>query len=295
MNLLTVFDAVMRERSLTKAASRIGMSQPAVSDAVSRLRFLFKDDLFIRTGHGVRPTAKAKHYSISIRQILDQVILLLSETSSFDFVTSTRSFNIVLGDYGELVVLPRLMRWLDENNSKVTVNIRSSEQPDICDAMRTGKMDLCLSPEPIIEEGFSNQCVVIEHLMSMVRADNPLVGNKITLDKFLSLSHVILQWSDPKGSIVEQWLRAQGKSRDRHMEVHSFFDMPRVVASTNMICSVPSQMAVHFSRAHKLKVFPVPIPDLEVPFFINWSNCSELDTGNVWLRSVLVDLFAEKV
>ena len=104
LNLLTVFDAVIREGNLTRAAANVGMSQPAMSDAVARLRHLLKDDLFIRTGHGVRPTPRAREYAAPIRRILDLVMMTLSEAQSFDHLTSSRRFNLVLREYGELEI-----------------------------------------------------------------------------------------------------------------------------------------------------------------------------------------------
>ncbi len=293
LNLLTVFDAVMREGNFTRAAENIGMSQPAVSDAVSRLRYLFKDDLFIRTGHGVKPTHGAQHYSGQVRRILDLVVMMLSESETFDYVTSTRSFNLVLGDYGELVVLPRLMQWLDDRGAAVTINIRSVHQHDLGTALGTGEIDLFLTPEPILDAGFSNHCVIIETLISMVRKDHPVVKDSLSLDQFLSLRHVTIEWFEAKGSIVERRLRTLGRERFSQAQVHSFFDMPRVVASTDMICSVPAQMAHHFAATHKLKSLPIPISDVKVPFYLNWHQSSEADPGVNWIKGTIMELLSK--
>ena len=292
LNLLTVFDAVMREGNFTRAAQNIGMSQPAVSDAVSRLRYLLKDDLFVRTGHGVRPTTRAKNYSEQVRRILDLVVMMLSESLTFDYVTSDRSFNLVLGDYGELVVLPRLMQWLDDMEANVTINVRSVHQHQLSDALGSGEIDLFLTPEPIRNPGFVSKLVVVESLMSMVRSDHPLIKDSLSLDQFLSLRHVTIEWFESRGSIVEQYLRAQGFERKRHAQVHSFFDMPRVVASTDMVCSVPSQMAHHFAATHKLKSLPIPLPGLKIPFYLNWHKNFESDDGATWIRNAIAEFLA---
>jgi DNA-binding transcriptional LysR family regulator len=122
LNLLTVFDAVIREGNLTLAAANVGMSQPAMSDAVARRRHLLKDDLFIRTWHGVRATPRAQEYAPPIRRILDLVMMTLSGARSFDHLTSSCRFNLVLREYGELVLLPSLMQWLDSMGSGVRIN-----------------------------------------------------------------------------------------------------------------------------------------------------------------------------
>lgn len=292
LNLLTVFDAVMKEGNLTKASKRIGMSQPAVSDSVSRLRYLFKDELFIRTGHGVRPTPKAKHYSSQVRRILDLVVMMLSESKDFDFVTSKRKFNLILGDYGELVVLPRLMHWLNEMNAGTSINIRAGHKYQIKDALSSGSIDLLLSIEPIDDPNFSSLCVTIDPLVCMVKSDHSVIKDNLSLEQYLSLQHIIIEWVWLRESIVDNYLESQGLKRDCHTQVHSFFDMPHVVASTDMISSIPSRMAHHFAETYKLKVLPIPIPKMDVPFYLNWHKNFEADDGHIWIREAISELIS---
>ncbi len=292
LNLLTVFDAVMREGNLTRAAANIGMSQPAMSDAVARLRHILKDDLFIRTGHGVRPTPRAQEYAAPIRRILDLVIVTLSDPQSFDHMTSSRRFNLVLREYGELVLLPPLMQWLDGLNSGVVICANSVPHKEIGGALRSGSVDLYLTPDPPKREGYTSQHVVTEHLVCVVRRDHPTVRNALTLDQFLSLRHVVLDWPDLPVPHVDRALREQGLERICHMHVHSLFDMPRVVASTNMICSLPSRMAQSFADAHKLKTFPLPIEKVEIPLHLAWHQRFDADPGHAWIRNALTSLLS---
>lgn len=290
LNLLTVFDAVMQEGNLTRAANKIGMSQPAVSNAVSRLRLVLKDDLFIRTSHGVMPTPRAQQYAGEVKRILDLVILMLSETESFNVVTSERVFNLVLGDYGVLVILPALMQYLDDMQAGISIHVLSQHRHELEKSLRTGAVDLILTPEPILDPDIKNELVTKEKLVSMVRRNHPLIKDRLTLEQFVSLRHVILEWPDKRGSMVDQRLRAEGMQRNCHMQVHSFFDMPRVVASTDMICSIPSQMASHFATAHKLASFPIPLQDLDVPLYLSWHRSFESDPGIQWMKSAITAL-----
>jgi len=290
LNLLTVFDAVMKEGNLTKAAKKIGMSQPAVSDSVSRLRYLFKDELFIRTGHGVKPTPKAIHYSSQIRRILDLVVMMLSESKNFDFVTSKRKFNLILGDYGELVVLPRLMHWLNKMSSGVSINVRAGHKYQIKDALSSGEIDLLLSIEPIDDPNFSSSCVTVDPLVCMVSSEHPIIKDNLSLEQYLKLPHIIIEWVWLTESIVDNYLESQGLARHCHTQVHSFFDMPRVVASTNMISSIPAKMAHHFAETHKLKILPIPIPEMDIPFYLNWHKNFESEHGNTWIREAIAEL-----
>ena len=290
LNLLTVFDAVMQEGSLTRAGNKIGMSQPAVSDAVSRLRHVLKDELFIRTSHGVKPTARARQYAGQVRRILDLVVLMLAETDSFDVVTSSRSFNLVLGDYGELVILPALMQYLDDLQAGVSVNVLSQHSLAVEESLRTGGVDLVITPEPIVDEEIRNELVVRERLVSMVRRDHPVIKDTMTLEQYIASRHVVVDWPDARGFIIDQRLRAEGMQRNCHMRVHTLFDMPRVVASTDMVCTLPSGMAHHFATAHKLASFPIPLPDIDVFAYMNWHSSFDSDPGIRWMRSVIAAL-----
>jgi DNA-binding transcriptional LysR family regulator len=290
LNLLTVFDAVMQEGNLTRAANKIGMSQPAVSDAVSRLRHVLKDELFIRTSHGMKPTPRAQQYAGQVKRILDLVTLMLSETESFDVVTSERVFNLVLGDYGELVILPALMQYLDDMQAGISVNVLSQHRPALEESLRTGAVDFIVTPEPIVDPAVKSELVTTEKLVSMVRRDHPQIRDAMTLEQFVALRHVVLEWPDDRGSMVDQRLRAEGMQRNCHMRVHSFFDMPRVVASTDMVCSIPSQMAYHFATSHKLTSFPIPLQEIDVHLYLNWYSSFDSDPGIQWLKSAITAL-----
>jgi DNA-binding transcriptional LysR family regulator len=293
LNLLTVFDAVIREGNLTRAAANVGMSQPAMSDAVARLRHLLKDDLFIRTGHGVRPTPRAQEYAAPIRRILDLVMMTLSEAKSFDHLTSHRRFNLVLREYGELVLLPPLMQWLDGMGSGVSINACAVPHKQIAEALRSGTVDIYLTTEPPKQSGYTVAHVVTEHLVAVVRRDHPTAKNGMTLDQYLALNHVILDWPDIPTPHVDQALLDRGLERRKcKMNVHSLFDMPRVVASTNMICSLPSKMAQSFADAHKLKLFPLPLEDVSIPLYLCWHQRFDADPGHSWMRNALTSLLS---
>jgi len=287
LNLLTVFDAILQAQNLSRAAENIGMSQPAVSDALARLRHLFQDDLFIRTGHGMKPTPKACHYGSQVSRILDLTKTLLTEEQDFDYGNSQRIFNLALGDYGEVVLLPRMMQWLESRQASINVNILPTHEPSKLDKLRKGELDIYLSSEPISHQDFDNYCVYQESLVSMVRADHKSIRNSLNMEQFLALSHIILDWPSKEGSLIEQRLRAKNLSRNCRMRVHSFFDMPRVVANTEMICTLPSRLAQQFAHSHNLKSFPIPLPDLDVPIYLSWHKNQAVDPAHRWLREVL--------
>ncbi|MDD2058454.1 LysR substrate-binding domain-containing protein [Pseudomonas sp. GD03860] len=286
LNLLTVFDAIMAEQNLSRAADRIGMSQPAISNALSRLRHVFKDDLFIRTGHGMRATLRAQELATPIRKILDMVMTTLTQGADFDYTSSTRAFNLVLSDYGEVVLLSPLMRWLDAIGANVQINVETYMQRDLKEKMRYGKIDLCLWAEPMPSDAFDSQLLLSEELYSMVRRDHPLVSNRLTLEQYVTLKHLVLEWRDTENPRpVERHLQRLGLSRELYLHVHSFFSMPWIVAGSDVVCTMPSRMAKTFSELHQLKCFKTPLEGLEVPIYLSWHRSVEEDPAHRWLRN----------
>jgi DNA-binding transcriptional LysR family regulator len=287
LNLLTIFDAVIREQNYTRAAENVCMSQPAVSDAVVRLRHLLKDELFVRTGRGVRPTPRALQYAPQVRRILDLVVLLVADSESFSVSTSKRRFNVALGEYGEFVILPILVKYLEARGSDIGFSAFSQRGVDLVEALCTGELDLVLGPEPIIDRDVQSEIVFTEQMVSMMRRGHPLVKKRLTLKKFLELRHVVYEWPGRPQAVVDQWLQRNGLKRDCHLQVHSLFDMPRVVAQSDMSCSLPSKMAHPMAEAYDLTCFPIPIPDMEVPAYMSWHESFNVDPGLAWLRNAI--------
>lgn len=291
LNLLPIFDAVMQEGNLTRAAASIGMSQPAISEALSRLRHVFKDDLFLRAGHGVRPTPRAMELAGPIRKILDMTATAIAEVQNFDARTSKRRFNLALREYGELVLLAPLMQRLENTYSNVFVSVKTVPHSDIPEALRKGEVDIYLTPEPPKNPTCSSELIITDYLVALVRKDHPVVNRKLTLTQYLSLDHVVLEWPDIATPHADLALLKGGPSQRKcKMLVHSIFDMPRVVSSTNMICSLPSRMAKSLAAAHALKVFPMPIDRVDIPIYLCWNTRFDEDSGHLWMRNLLAEL-----
>ena len=144
-----------------------------------------------------------------------------------------------------------------------------------------------LGYEPIIDRDVHSEIVFTEQMVSMVRRGHPLVNKRLTLKKFLELRHIVYEWPGRSQAVVDQWLQKKGLKRDCHMQVHSLFDMPRVVAHSDMSCSLPSRMAYPMAEAYDLTCFPIPIPDMEVPAYMSWHTSFDVDPGLAWLRNAI--------
>ncbi len=294
LNLLTVFDAVMTEGNITRAAEKIGMSQPAMSIAISRFRHIARDELFERTGRGVRPTPRAQALAGPVRRALNLVVDALDQGTEFDVSRSERSFTVVLGDFGEVVMLPALMQLLEAQQSNIRINTLSAAGVDALKEMHYGNVDLYLWLVPVEANGITCRQIGKTKDVCLVRQDHPTVKHTLTLRQYAALKHVILQMPGEYGpSVIDRELWKHGLKRDHAMKVHTLFDVPRVLASTNMVCSLPRAVGRHFARVHDLKCLPAPFAT-QYPVFMMWPGSAENDSGHAWLRQTLSDIFARE-
>ena len=293
LNLLTVFDAVMTEGNMSRAADKIGMSQPALSLAMSRFRPLVDDQLFVRSGHGVRPTPRAKELAGPVRRALNIIGVALQEEGDFDPATSDRSFNLALADAGELLILPRLMQQLESCNSSIRINTIPLGNDDIHKEMLSGGVDLLLWIEPFASEGgsFVSKQIGTESNVCLVRKDHPTVGEQLSYEQFAELKHIILRLPGSYGpAVIDRELWAHDLQREHTMTVHSLYSYPRVLSSTDMVGTVPSSVAHSFASVHNLRVLPSPF-STELPVYLAWPQSLDTDSAHQWLRESVIDIY----
>ena len=295
LNLLTVFDAVYAEGNMSRAADKIGMSQPALSLAISRFRHLAGDELFERSGRGVRPTPRARELAGPIRRALDIISGALDRTTDFDATNSDRTFNLMLGDAGELILMPKLMQWLESEGAKVRINTLPLSGADARKEMHFGNVDLYLWLEPLDSdnEEFVSRQIDLDRNVCLVRQDHPEVGEQLSLEQYAALRHVILRLPGGYGpSQIDRELWSHGLKREHAMTVHSFFEFPRIISSTDMIGTVPSRIARSLAQVHALRIVPAPI-EFEMPIYLSWPQALDSDSGHRWLRELLQAIYRE--
>jgi len=293
LNLLRAFDAVLREGSVTAAGERLGLSQPAMSNALARLRRLLDDPLFMRTPRGMRPTPFAQRLAIPVQQALDLIRTGLSEPSGFDPKTSDRVFRLQLTDVGELVFLPRLLERLKRDAPGVRIEVEQRRQKEVGDALSAGEIDLAVGFLPELSGGVVQRRLSRDQYLCLVRAEHPAVGARLTLARFLDASHVLVSAEGSPHEIVEQTLRARGLRRRIALRVPHFMVLPMILARTDYMVIVPKgfvQAMTPLGRFKSLRL-PVDIPQLDVK--VHWHERFDQDPGIAWLRGVLIDLYAE--
>lgn len=264
-----------------------------MSIAISRFRHIAKDDLFERTGRGVRPTARALQMALPVRRALDLVSQALEEATEFDIATSERKFNLALGDYGDLVLLPKLMKTLQEHNSRIRLNTVSASTIDLKKEMHFGTIDLHLWVTRTEDEELCFQQAGTINEVCVVRDDHPTVKNTLSMKQYAALKHLVLKLPTAYGpSFIDRRLWEHGLLREHFLSVHTLFNVPQIICSTDLVCSMPMQIAEKFARIYPLKIIKSPIK-FDLPVFFSWHKSNDNDPAHAWLRNYLIGLQEE--
>lgn len=289
LNLLLIFDAVYAERSISKAALKLHLSQPTVSNSLSRLRERLGDPLFERSAQGMAPTPRAKMLAKPIRQALDAIERGLRGDDEFDFSNSDREFVVAVEDYGETVILPRFVDWLANVAPRIRIRIRPEPGALLKAELRDGAADLALDYFALQEPSYRSQCVLTESLLTLARQDHPQVGEKLRLETYLALRHVVLTPRSTMMPMIDLALSKRGLQRQIAVTVPHFLSMPVMVQTTDMICTLPRRMAHLYADNFRLRSHAVPLRIPEFPVYLLWHESAEADAGHTWFRNQLVD------
>lgn len=290
LNLLTIFDAVITEQNLSRAAAHIGMSQPAISAALARLRLVLKDELFVRTGRGVRPTPKALELQQPIRDILNQISATLAPSHLFDPSTTQKTFCIASIDYGGITVIPALLEHLQALGSSARINVWPQYEVDLREKMRFGQVDFVIDNTPITDSDFSSIVLNKEKPWCLVRRGHPDIHKTLSLQQFLRAGHIVLYPQGDRVSQLDEYLIQQDIRRNHAMKVPSFFNMPYLVQTSDLICCLPERVAHHFAALHDLAILPVPLPDWVAHYYLMWHTRTNQEPAHQWLRDIIITL-----
>jgi len=290
LNLLRVFDAVLQQRSVTAAAARLGLTQPAVSNALARLRALFGDALFVRTPAGMEATPLARGVAEPVRQALALLDSALAHGPGFDPGSATRAFRFYMSDLGQIEFLPPLIERAQRAAPGVRLEAVALEVEDIADALASGALDLAVGFLPGLGPPVRRRALFRDPYRCLMRADHPI--RTLTKRKFLGASHALVTYRGGH-RVVEEVLERAGLARRIALRLPHFTVVPMVLERTNLICMLPARVARVFERRGKLKSLPPPVPIPVADVAVHWHERFETDQGNRWLREQIVQLFAD--
>ncbi len=293
LNLLRAFDAIATEGSVTIAGERIGLSQPAMSNALSRLRQLFGDPLFVRTPRGMRTTPFAQQLAQPVREALRLIQGALQQHAGFEPGSSGNTFRFHMSDIGEMVFLPGLLERVKREAPGVKIEVVRIPIKEVHAALEAGELDLAIGFLPGLTTGMRQQSLFRDHYVCMLRADHPVVGARISAKQFREAAHVLVSYAGTGHQVIEETFVAQGLGARIAARVPHFLVVPMILARTDLIVTVPSRVAAIFARTGNFKILPLPLrmPSFEVR--LHWHQRFHQDPANRWLREAMTDLYAE--
>jgi len=295
LNLLPVFMALMEERSVTRAAVRLAITQPALSNALNRLRDTLRDPLFIRERYGIKPTQFAEEIAPVILETLARLDEVIIGRQHFDPATSTRQFNIAPNSFVEIVLMPGIIAKLREQAPGVKVSLTPFGN-DLSDTgVISGTTDMALGR--IIDPPDN---VIVQHLMDdglacVVRADHPDIDQAMSREQYERLRHVNVL---PPGRLrvgVFQALERQGLRRELAISVTHFLAVPEIIAVTDYCATLPRLICKQIAKDPRLKVVSSPVDLGTFPVEIAWHVRYRNDPAHQWFRQMLVETAAELI
>jgi len=289
LNLLPVFMALMEERSVTRAANRLGITQPALSNSLNRLLVILRDPLFIRERYGISPTQLAEEIAPTIEAALSQLDDVVTHQQEFDAGDAKRLFLIAPNSYAELVLMPALITRLQQKAPGVSLRMTPFGNDLAETGVISGTTALVLGR--VIDPPDN---LVVQHLMDdglacVVRADHPNVGETLSKAQYEALRHVNVL---PPGRIragVFQALAKQNLKRDVAVSVTHFLAVPEMIAVTDYCATLPKLICRSLNRDPRLKVVPAPVDLGTFPVEIAWHVRYRNDPAHRWLREVISD------
>jgi len=292
LNLLVVLDALLEERGVHATARRLGMSQPNVSFALSKLRRAMGDQLLVRDGAGMRPTALGESLRDPLRRLLHGVEHDILAGRHFDPASATRHFVLSTSDIGELVFLPRLMRELERAAPQVTLECRSLRPADLVQAMGEGAVDLALGYFPDLGQGpFMTQKLFDHPFTCIMREGHPALEAPWTQEAFLALGHIVVSSSGRSQELFEMQLEHMGLRRRVALQSPHFMSVPLLVAGSDLISTVPKAVGAIFASMAPLRLIDPPFAAPLIGIAQYWHLRVQDDPGVVWLRSLIARLF----
>jgi DNA-binding transcriptional LysR family regulator len=295
LNLLPVFMALMEERSVTRAAVRLGITQPALSNALNRLRDTLRDPLFIRERYGIKPTQFAEEIAPVILETLARLDEVIIGRQHFDPATSTRQFNIAPNSFVEIVLMPGIIAKLREQAPGVKVSLTPFGN-DLSDTgVISGTTDMALGR--IIDPPDN---VIVQHLMDdglacVVRADHPDIDQAMSREQYERLRHVNVL---PPGRLrvgVFQALEREGLRRELAISVTHFLAVPEIIALTDYCATLPRLICKQIAKDPRLKVVSSPVDLGTFPVEIAWHVRYRNDPAHQWFRQMLVETAAKLI
>ena len=300
LNLLVYLDALLREKNVTRAADQLGITQPAMSNSLRRLRNLFNDPLLIRTSEGMSPTERAQELQPQIREILSGIEKAVQPSAEFKREESNRVFRIMASDYAESTIIPALLSNIRDSAPHIRLDILTPSDVTFQDVEK-GKVDMAINRFDYLPQSFHQVNVWRDNFSCLMSNDNPILTD-FTLDSYLAAQHI---WVSKTGMGVGVGMNPSDTQRlgrvdealaemdhKRHIRVFTrHYQVAALLAEQpDLIATLPRQAALLQSRHGKLTIKPPPFPIVPIELKMAWSPLLHHNPGHTWMRRLIVEV-----
>ncbi|MGS0741730.1 LysR family transcriptional regulator [Glaciimonas sp. GG7] len=297
LNLLRVFDAIMTEQNLTRAANRLAMTQPAVSNALKRLRYSLKDELLIRTAHGVKPTQYAEELWPSVRRALTDLETAITP-ETFDVSRAQTTFQMAMADATAALWLPSLVRTIEREAPQLNIRMVPLTTRDPRQMLMRGDVDLAVGFFPGVTAQLSgsqttsaspvhHERLYTGHYVCVMRKGHPLAQAPLTVDSYCNAHHLLVSFSGRAHGLIEEILVGMHRKRRILLTVNQFFTAGKVVASSDLITVLPRHLIDSTGMTDVLVACELPFPTPAVDVDMLWHERDARNPAHKWLRAHL--------
>jgi LysR family nod box-dependent transcriptional activator len=292
LNLLVALDALLSERSVTRAAQRVGLSQPGMSNALARLRAVFADPLLVRQGAILVPTSRAEALGGPVREALELIRGAIEPATRFDPASDRRSFRLSCSDYSVLMLIGPLARSLEADAPGIAVEVLP-RMADAGRALSAGAIDLVIEPPEIMgRDDLPALRLWDDRWMCCVWDGNRRVGRRMTLDLFTSLGHLIYSMGGGGQPVALPDLALSRLGIDRRIDlsVESFLLAPFLLQETELVTLVPARAEAFLRRTGEIRLLEPPVEIPELVEMLWWHPRATVDPAHAWLRTRIHEL-----
>lgn len=293
LNLLLALKVLVEERSVSRAAERLFMSQPAMSHVLRRLRDQLDDPILVKTSTGMAPTQRAKELLEPTIVVLREIERIVQAPEAFSPATSRRRFVIATSDYVEFTLVPRLAESMIETAPGVELHVRQPIAKPPHAALEEDNIDLIIGFDAIFDKvsHIHSEALVSEEIVCLTRRENASApGTEITLEQFLANRHMLISRREAGTGLIDDWLAKSGLRRKISLVAPNFLSAPWILERADLLLCLPLRVAEKFTRLAPLKILPVPIDLPRYELMMLWHPRHDKDQAHGWLRDLLREI-----
>ncbi len=297
LNLLRVFNALMRERSATRAGEQVGLSQPAVSAALNRLREILDDKLFVRQGNEMLPTPRAEQLAPGIQDALESLEQLLGRQKTFDPSKLERSFSLMGADFFAILLVPRLVEKLSQTSEGIALRFLDTARGDVTRLLSDDAIDMALEAEIDEPEWVEKQVLFHSPFQVVVAKDHPVIARMdgratLSYDEVASLRWALRSSDGALRGPIDAALEKYGRKRRVVLAMPHFAPLVDCIATSDIVAAIPAQFAMAYAAPKGLSVLDLPFESPALPLYLYWHTRRTRDPAHTWLRKLVYDFCA---